>query len=95
VGKIPKLKVHFKADYPCIFVSEESSQGFFFEAEIYAIEKKKKVEGCNYAEHLMVPFYNTDSGKVLLKKVEGCNYAEHLMVPFYNTDSGKLISLPE
>jgi hypothetical protein len=70
VCKIPKFKVHFKHDNSCIYVSEENTPGFF-EAEVYAIEKRKKVmENHGFTEHLMVPFYDTDNGRILLMKLE-------------------------
>jgi hypothetical protein len=70
VCKIPSFKVYFKKDNPYIYISEETTEGFF-EAEIYAIEKKKTLGGNrNYVERLMVPFYDTKNGRILLMMLE-------------------------
>jgi hypothetical protein len=62
--------VYFKKDNPYIYVSEETTPGFF-EAEVFAIEKRKFVkENQNFVEHLMVPFYDTINGRILLMKLE-------------------------
>jgi hypothetical protein len=70
VCKLPSFKVYFKKDNPYIYISEEVTEGFF-EAEIYAIEKKRKISGeGRYVERMIVPFYDTKNGRILLMKLE-------------------------